>query len=269
MDDGVKSMPWQEVLYDIMYEHVASGTPLPEDQRSADWRFFLPQRRWKNALVIGGGWGAVPVALAEMCDRVVVLESDPEKVKMLARRGVNIGNLEPRELPPSWKLHRSAVLYDLISVSVDHPDGLAGVLRFVAGAINERGYLQVQLANRYGFRNVLGLQKSAKHEIGCRRIFKLLHESGYRNVQVYCPLPRVSGVPLFYLPLEHRQSWRSFFQNIFPLFAAVSPEVKRNYRIEYAVAKFCVRLALVLRLEGLAKYIAPGFLVIAQRDPRA
>ena len=144
------------------------------------------------------------------------------------------------------------------------------IARRIHGLLKEGGRVYFSLGNRLAFQHLFGLVKDQttlpSHTIyGYRHI---LQEEDFSEIQFYAPLPHHDGVPLFYVPLEDNRALTFFFRNIFPLFEMVTPEVKRAYAFEYAIAKMGVRLALVLRLTGLTKIFVPGFSVLAKKAAR-
>jgi hypothetical protein len=58
---------------------------------------------------------------------------------------------------------------------------------------------------------------------------------------------------------------RYFFSHVFPLFEMVSPEVKKQYGVQYVIAKLMVRLAVWLRFSPAAKFFFSGYLLVATR----
>ncbi|MDA2912733.1 hypothetical protein MYX77_02020 [Acidobacteriia bacterium AH_259_A11_L15] len=136
--------------------------------------------------------------------------------------------------------------------------------------MNEGGIVYLSLGNRLAFQHLFRRGKNGSslplHTIyGYRRI---LEAEGFSEFQFYAPLPHYDGIPLFYVPLEDTHALNFFLRHIFPLLETVSPEVRRAYAFEYAVAKIGVRLALLFKLTGLAKVFVSGFSIIAKKAAR-
>lgn len=265
---------WETALYNLNREQLAKCGIIQEDQRCADWRYLLPLNSKSDLLLLGSGWGAIPVALSEVCRSVYAVDSSWEKTKFLDIRRIQQGkdNLFPingrcdSELPfPDGSFNAVAVneLQGKWRRSQTFPKAIRAFYRL----LKEDGILYLSLRNRLSFQGLLrGNDKPAssiRYSIfGYKAI---LREEGFSKIQFYAPLPRQDGIPLFYIPLMGDLPMKFFFRNIFPLFEAVSPEVKKAYGFQYAVAKLAVRLNLHLGLTSLAKVFVPGFMIIAEK----
>ena len=267
---------WETALYDFTKAQVARDGTVPEDQRTADWKYLLPLNNDSVALVIGCGWSTVPFALSETCAKVYTIDSIWHKIAFLniRKRQQGIDNLYPIYVSGSLDFPFPEKRFDFVAVrnfqwGATQSIQLRDVVRSVNGLLREGGVAYFSLGNRWGFQQLLRRNKNTSsptlplHTIfGYRHILQV---EGFSEIQFYAPLPHYDGVPLFYVPLEDTQAMSFFFRNIFPLFEAVSPEVKRAYAFEYVVAKMGVRLALLFRLTGLAKVFVPGFSIIAKK----
>ena len=269
-----ESHGWDTAFYDYCKAQVASGGTVPEDPRVADWRYLLPLNRDTRALVLGCGWGAVPIALAETCGTVFAADPAWEKIAFLnvRRRQQRIDNLYPVHVRDGLDLPFAGNYFDMVSVRgfqwrAAQSVRVRDVVRRVHGLLREGGIAYLSLGNRLGFQHLFRQGRNGSfmslHTIyGYRRI---LQAEGFAGICFYAPLPHYEGIPLFYVPLEEAQALNFFFRNLFPLFEMVSPEVKQAHAFQYAVAKMGVRLALLFKLTSLTKGFFPGFSVIAKK----
>ena len=265
---------WKKAFYEFSKAEIGSGGTVPEDQRIADWKYLLPLNRDTRALVFGCGWGTVAVALSEICGTVGVIDSDCEKLSFLngRKKQQRIDNLYPIYVKDRSGFPFSESSFDLVSVGghswgVNQPVEVRDIVRDAHGLLKDGGTVYLSFRNRLAFQDLLKWGKSSAPfrlhtAYGYRRI---LQAEGFSEIQFYAPLPRYDGIPLFYLPLENSHALNFFLRNIFPLFEMVSPEVKRAYAMEYAVAKLGVRLTLLFRLATLAKIFVPGFNIVAKK----
>jgi SAM-dependent methyltransferase len=93
----------------------------------------------------------------------------------------------------------------------------------------------------------------------------VMEREGFSEIDFYAPLPFYDGIPLFYLPLNDKRAMRYFFEHNFQLFEMVSPEVKKQYGLQYTLAKTAVKCALPLGLTGLSRHFLSGFAVFARK----
>jgi len=274
--DGVERGEWQSVLYDLSRDQRQPGEPFHADPRMADWQYFLPLDGSQQVLVFGVGWGTIPVALSGTCRRVYAVDPAPQrlaflKARLCQQRISNVTLIQARDLSA---LPFAGASFDLITL-VDQtaqvhrePASLRDALQTAHSLLKESGAFCLAAGNRLGFHRLLGRRKSAGdrslHTLqGYRR---LLMKVGFSTVESYAPLPFYDGIPLFYLPLGQGPVMSFFLRNVFPLFEAVSPEVKRSYALEYAVARAVVRLTLRCRLERLISLFLSGFILVARRE---
>ncbi len=280
-DDEIKQVlrvaesdSWSVALYEYVKKRVEKGDTVTEDQRIADWRYLLPLHRDSYALVLGSGWGTVPIALAETCGRVYAIDSTWEKIAFVnaRRKQQGIDNLYPVYMKGVSSLPFPEKFFDLITMvdfqrHATRSVRFREIVRYLYCLLKEGGRIYFSVDNRLAFQHLFRLVKANAtlpiHTIyGYRHI---LQEEGFSEIRFYAPLPHYDGIPLFYLPLESSEALNYFFQNIFPLFEMVSPEVKKQYGFQYKLAKIGVRLTLIFRLTNLAKFLVPGFSIIATK----
>jgi len=299
-----KSKDWITAIYDYLKLKAIRDYVIIGDERRADWKYLLPLGKDSIALDLGCGWGAIAVALSKMCGKVYAMDATWERISFLniRKKQQKIDNLFPIHggdqlefpFPPSY--------FDLISMvgvlewigtwyahGTPH-DAQMEALRCVYYHLKNNGYLYIGIENRFGFQYLLGgkdhnglpfvsiLPRFMANLISKRfagepyttyqySIYgykKMLQKVGFSEIKFYAPLPQYR-TPLFYIPLENVNILNYFFKNIFPLFDMVSPEVKKYYTFPYKVAKIGVKIALLFKLTGLAKFFVPGFSIIAKK----
>ena len=272
-----ESVGWDVALFEYTKSQVARGRSLLEDRRAADWIYFLPFKSNSIALSIGCGWGTVPIALSETCARVYAIDPEWERIKFLdiRKKQQRIDNLFPIYVSGCLDLPFSQGQFDFVSVSVKgfrwcatEPISFRKIVQRVYDLLKKDGIAYLSLGNRLAFQDLLWRNRKSSASLPLHTIFgyrRILKEEGFSDIHFYAPLPHHNGIPLFYLSLENTEALNYFFQNIFPLFEMASPEVKKQYGLQYKLVKIGVRLALIFRLTNLAKYFVPGFSIIATK----
>jgi len=272
-----ESSGWDVASFEYAKSRIAKGSMPVEDQRMADWKYLLSLNNKSSALVLGCGWGTVPIALSEICENVYAIDTVWEKIVYLnilvGQHRIN--NLYPIYVSDRYEIPFPKRYFNLITVreyqwSTGQPVSFRGIVRRVYNLLSEEGVVSFSIGNRLAFQYLLRRteknDRSHFHNIfGYKHI---LQEEGFSDIQFYAPLPDYDGIPLFYVPVENNKAMAYFFHNIFPLFEMVSPEVKRLYAFDYKIAKIAVRLALSSRLTSLAKFFVPGFIIIAKKQER-
>ncbi len=264
---------WQADLYEMAREQLRQGGALREDPRTADWLYFLALNGSEDALVLGVDWGTVPVLLARACRKVWAIDVDSGRLSFLASRlkEQGITNVELLCAQGFGELPFKAASFDLMaagdSVSGFDAEPFRTRLAVACGLLRDGGLLCLHVGNRLGFQRVL--KPGAREEkrpwhtaYGYRR---MLRKAGFVDIQGYAPLPYYNKLPLFYVPLGQRAALSFFLRNIFPLFEAVSPEVKSAHALEYAGARAAVRVASICRLEGLMRFFFSGFIFVSRK----
>lgn len=279
-DNRRPDVRWQETLFEIGKERLASGLPLPDDDRVADYSYLLPlpAGRPLDALVIGGSWGILPARLAEWCRSVQVVSQNTEYTALLQQR-ILTGNNDGISVVKSSSLFPSAFgdeRFDLVGYG-----GWSGSAQerisfraFAAEAhrlLKRGGVFFCTIGNRWSLqrwlrKNVITEPFRLMTLFGYRMA---LRSAGFEAITAYGPLPRHDGIPLCFLPLGGLSDMQCFIDRVFPLFDMVSPESKRAYAIEYRLAKCAVKLGQLFHVTTLMKYFLSGFLLIAQKPERS
>lgn len=263
---------WQTALYDFSISRVLQSLPVPEDQRIADWTYFAPLTDQSSALIIGCGWGEVPITLSKRCHHVTAVDSLPERVDFLKvrQKQQRIDNLEVHLLTEDWTLPFPDASFDFVCVG-PQPARSGAFLPFKKAAqrvyqlLKDDGAAFFSAGNRW---SVASLHSRTQNGVLSRHTLfgyrSILKKCGFADIQAYAPLPYYDGIPLMNLPLDEPHAIRFFFRHIFPLFEMVSPESKKAYA-EYAAARFGVRLLRIFGLESISKYFLTGFSLRAQK----
>lgn len=267
---------WDRAFFDFMKRCILEGGAPLEDERVGDWKYLVSLSSEGKALVLGCGWGAVPIALSEACGKVYAVDSSWNKIALLdiRRRHLGIGNLCPVYTPSGLALPFQEGYFDLISVRDFHwgevqPTPFREASRHVYQLLKGGGIAYWSVANRLAFHHLFGKKRGMSPVLHTFFGYKhILKEQGFTDIQFYAPLPYYDGIPLFYVPLEDIGAINFFFRNIFPLFETVSPEVKRAFALEYAIAKMGARLVLFFKLARITKVFVTGFGIIAKKPLR-
>ena len=259
---------WKITLFDEAKKRVLKGEPLPEDSRCTDWQYYLPLHQIETSLVLGAGKGTLPMALAETLQKVYVVDSDQEALHFLETRSKQQGktNIHLVHLKDEQDFPFSANQFDLVVCQkTDSPFSKA--LEKIHPLLKKGGYLFVPFKNSLGFDQLFdGRNSSQKMDHGNPfRLKKLLKKLGFEIAEWFVPLPQASGIPLFTVPFSSTEAWNFFLKSLFPLFAAVSPEVKQMYGKKYLFAQKMAWLVSKTGLINLAKFFAPGFTLLAKK----
>ena len=265
---------WQQAWFEFNAERTRRGEPLAEDDRAADWTLLLRLKSDASVLVIGCEWATAALTLARRCSRVYATDGAAERVEFLKVRAAqqNVTNIETAAAPARLENRFAGGPFDLIVIR-DVPEGwptsLPILIEALKADLKPDGMLFMSVTNSWC--PLFWLSRSVPSRIptqsliGCKR---QLERAGFGHNKTYGPLPRHWGVSLFHVPLDRSEAVGFFFKKIFPLFEAVSPEVKRGFALEFALAKIAARAAGLPGAARLIKYFLPGFHVIAERNPK-
>jgi SAM-dependent methyltransferase len=295
---------WQTAVYDVLNPPGSKVHATVGDERRVDWKFLLPLSRESRALDLGCGWGAAALTLAETCGQVVAMDATWERVRFLdiRRRQQSIGNLHPIHGGDTLTFPFPDGYFDLVVLvgvlewfGESYPDlppraAQLKALRNLRLLLKSGGYLYVAIENRFGYDYLMGrpdhnglpfvglLPRRLADWVSRRRTGrpfrtyqysmwgyrKLLREAGFDRIQFYGDLPQYRH-PHFYIPLEGSQVFDYFLAYLWESFERGTPERAREYRWAYRLANAGLRVARCLRIAGMARYMVPGFSIIAQR----
>jgi SAM-dependent methyltransferase len=268
--DRARSVGWQQAFFEYGREAALRGEMPQEDQRSADWRYLLRTPPNARALVIGCGFGAVPIALAEMGMEVWVVDSSLSRASLLdlrrrEQRTPRLRIAAVARLDALPFVHRE---FDFVCLQpAEEPktaDELRLLLRTVGRLLKPGGQIYTGQRNRWSFQRVLRPWRRSGvgplSPLGYRRLFRA---EGFSEVLLYAPLPQHGGIPLFYVPVDNPSALAFFLNDVFPLFNTVSPEVRGRFGLEYAVARYGSIVVRRLGVARFARHFVPGVCIIA------
>lgn len=247
-----------------------------DDARAADWTYLV--RVGPDSRVLLTGWPLLvsAMALAGRVREVWVLAGEEDATLVaLWREGTETANVHVVQGNLRDGLPFREGMFDLVSIGHDAEpsDGIGMTFSELAHAamrvLRANGTAHFVVGNWLWPARLIGggARESGLPQrsiVGYRRVLQRVRFAG---VKVFAPLPRHTRTPLCYLPLESRSAIESFMRDLFPLFAAVSPEVKRAYAVEYWLARMGVWLISAAHLGGLLKFLVPGYCILAQRVP--
>jgi len=296
---------WQTAIYDVLNPAGTEVHATIGDERRADWKYLLPLSPESRVLDLGCGWGAAALALAKTCGQVVAMDATWERVHFLdiRRRQQGFGNLYPIHGGDTLAFPFPDGYFDLVVLvgvlewfGESYPDlppraVQLKALRNLQTLLKPGGYLYIAIENRLGYDYLMGrpdhnglpfvglLPRRLADWVSQRRTGqpfrtyqysmwgyrKLLRGAGFDQIQFYGDLPQYRH-PHFYIPLGGSQAFDYFLAYLWESFKQGTPERAHEYRWAYWLANAGVRLARHLRVASLARYIVPGFSIIAQRS---
>lgn len=295
---------WTTAIYDYLKLKSIRDYVIVGDERRADWRYLLPLSQDSVALDLGCGWGAIAIALSEICGSVIAMDATWERISFLniRKEQQKIENLFPIHGGDQLEFPFYDNYFDLVSmvgvlewigtwyINAKPRDAQITALKKICSLLKKGGYLYIGIENRFGYQYLVGAKDHnglpfvsilprllanfvsklftgeayTTYQYSIYGYKKILWEAGFSEIQFFSPLPQYR-TPLFYLPLSSNKALNYFFEYIFPLFDMVSPEVKKDYALQYKIAKIGVRLVLLLKITGLAKFFVPGFSILAKK----
>lgn len=272
--DLAKKKGWQSALYDHNKVRVANGKYPLDDQRRGDWRFYLPFQDSDKVLMIGLGFGSVGAALSYQCSQVYAVDDNWAKLffNNIRKKQQNINNFYLAYVRDFNKLPFTESHFDFISAAKQNftygrSVKFSNLAKEVYKLLKEKGHVRFNVPNKFSLQSFLNKKYFLfKKDIYTLKGYKkLLEKIGFKNIKFYAPLPRYNGIPLFYLDLYDKRILQYFFEDIFSLFEMVSPEVKKQFGLEYSIAKFGVKLIKQLHMHSLVKYFVSGYEIIASK----
>ncbi len=268
---------WEAAFFDLCKEKTAKNEAPPEDQRMADWRFFLSLPPQAKALIIGSGLGTIPISLTGACQKVYVADASQDRINFLRLRKEQQGleALSPMQVLDLEELGFLKSSLDFVSINPGEQramikeKNLSQTITCLAEFIQPGGTLHLMLENRFSLQGWMRRRRRnhLSHSLPYYR--RILAEQGFRDLEIYAPLPNFDGVPLFYLPLGSSQIIHFFLEKILPLIEMVSPETKKAYALEYRMAKVALGLAARFKLGFLLPYFVSGYCIIARKEKNA
>lgn len=294
---------WKTAIYDVLQLNDKRDFNIIGDERRADWRYLLPLQADSTVLDLGCGWGAIAIALTKTYQKVVAMDPTWERLKFLSIRkkqqqidnlylvhgGTNLGFPFPNNY---FNLISMIGVLEWLAWGQDkNPRQVQkNALKKIWHLLKKDGFLYIGIENRFGYNYLLGtkdhnglrfislmprflanfISKKFKEEPYTNYQYsllgytKLLKQAGFSKIEFFAPLPQYR-LPFFYLPLDNKNSLRYFFNNLFYLFETATPEMKKNYGLQYKIAKAGMKLIPSSLLSFLIKFINPGFCIIAKK----
>ena len=273
------------------------------DERRGDWKYLLPLSKNSVVLDFGCGWGAISLALSRVCGKVIAMDANWERIKFLSlvKKQQKIDNIFPVHGGREIDIPFQDGYFDLVSMvgvlewlawkKNGNPQKIQlDFLKRISRLIKKGGHLYIGIENRFGFNYILGgrdhnrlrfvslmprsiasfLSKKitgepyTTYQYSIFGYKKLLMEAGFSKVEFFLPLPQYRA-PFYYIPFNNTNAFNYFLDTIFPLLETASPETKKAYGFQYKTAKAGAKIVSFLKLTSLARFIAPGFSIIAKK----
>lgn len=259
---------WAEALYEENKHRFQSSEDLfIQSPRAFDWTLYLLSlETFKSALVVGEDYGSLSLILAELFDHVTVSHHNPDVLRLIQARASEekITNLTFIDISAEDPFRFTPHSFDFITVQ-SVPISIKEMIHAYSPYLKSGGYLRLVLENRWSYKKLLSFKLRSNNTRTFNGYKQILSQNGFQIKEAFFPVPSHVGIPMFYLPVENDPSIRFFLRHIFPLFDAVSPEMKKKYYLEYALAKCTVRLILMTGTIRLLTYFLPGFMIFSEK----
>jgi SAM-dependent methyltransferase len=302
--ETAKTQGWQRAIYDVLNPAGSEVHATVGDERRADWKYLLPLSPESRVLDLGCGWGAAALALAEICGQVVAMDATWERVHFLDIRRCQQGidNLYPLHGGDTLTFPFPEGYFDLVVLvgvlewfGESYPDlpphkAQLKALCNLRSLLKPGGHLYIAIENRFGYDYLMGrpdhngipfvglLPRPLADWVSRRRTGrpfrtyqyslwgyrKLLRAAGFEQIQFYGDLPQYRH-PHFYIPLQGSHIFHYFLTHLWEAFKQGTPGRASEYRRAYRLADVGLWITRSLRVIGLARYVVPGFSIIAQR----
>jgi len=300
-----ESQGWRAVYYDhLRRRYTKAELGIIGDERRADWAFLADVGRDSACLDIGTGWGAVAIGLSGLCGEVHAIDATWERLRMmvLRRDQERIENLFPAYGGADLQFPFPQNSFDLVSLvgvlewiprwkcDLSPEACQLEALRAARGLLKPRGQVYVAIENRTGYNYIMGrrdhngvrfvsLMPRVAADIVSRAVTgagyrtyqytwlgyeKLLKRAGFDEIEFYITVPNYRD-PYVYVPMDDPAAQEYFLRELFDTFTLISPERKREYRLEWLAARAALRIGRALPLAALLKWIAPGFGILARK----
>jgi SAM-dependent methyltransferase len=274
--DTTERFGWQQGLFN--YRAFGLSSPdagmVDEDERSADWVYMLRSKPGQKALVIGPGLGTIPFRMAGLGLHVYTIDcaSGPSRFINAVCRERKIKNICPAVIDTAMELPFLKNTFDAVIFrnysEYNTLSGFQGLLKKSLELLKPGGQAAFYVNNTMSplgmFRESDGSKARSKTFSGYR---KALKTAGFFTLEILAPLPSVRGIPLFMLPLSKKQTLTFFLKMLFPLFATVSPEVKKRYGVIYDLGKIAAYSLQKLHGAWMVPWFCPGYLILARAQP--
>ena len=255
----------------------------------ANWHFFLPLSKEANVLDVGSGLGTISQSLSYYCQRVVAMETVPErlffsKVRFMQEKIQNIqlvrANVMDLPFPDDYfdLVIMNGVLewVGLSDCKIEPRELQLIALKNIQRVLKKAGYLYIGIENRYGYNFFLGridhsylrytsvlprriadIYSRLKKNQGYRTYTysysgyrKLLNQAGFKSIKFFCPVPHYNNPDIIF---KLKKSSLNHFIDQF----IVSKYFKKR------IIRFLVK---TLSSLDLVKYIVGDYIIFTQKD---
>lgn len=258
-------------FFELCRDLAASGAPLAEDERMADWIYLVPVGADRDALVIGAGWGFSAVGLAERCREVFVVDNSRDRLDHLSAlaQARKLDRIRAIWLPVEDQLPVEEQSFDLVHLAPSYwpcssRRATRNWLKSIFRLVQPGGTVHLSLPNRWAFPGLAARPKRSS-AFSLSEYKQLLSQEGFSNISFFAPLPRFDGVPLIVLPLGESGAVEFFITKLVPLIESVSTEVKKREGFVLLAARLGLRVARLLPAERPLGLFTSGFTVIATK----
>lgn len=266
---------WDVAAHDVMRATDHRAYRLAIDEYGSQLRFLLPLTNQSRILVLRCGWGPVAFNLATWTNSVIAMDSRIEYLRFVSARASQTacdnlaalqGGLTPG-LPLADRVFDAVILVN----ALEHvePDGnlppivvQKALLEDVRRVLTPEGWLLLAIANRLGFfRPDTG--DSSPHLGTFWGYRRLIHRAGFGHIQFHAPLPSHQE-PYVMLPLDRWQVLDHFVDGLLTSQDYRSKLQERGMGSAYSLARTMWRIGRQLRVTGIARFVVPSYLILAQ-----
>jgi aminoglycoside phosphotransferase (APT) family kinase protein len=183
---------WEDTLQDMV------------DPTRTGWRFLLDLHPGAQVLVLGPSWGAAPLALAQSCGRVVLLDGSPDRLRLVGEqaRGLGIENLTLASIVDPLRLPLADASIEIVVVpaieewfSAVAPDrgvpptcGM-DLLHEIRRVLVRDGQVWLGTHNRSGIGRVLGACRPKGASFSAATLPPAAAAAGFTQVELFSPVP--------------------------------------------------------------------------------
>jgi len=259
------------------------------NESRSDWRYLLPLRTDSLVLDAGCGWGAVTLALSEVC-QVVAIDYRPERMQFVSIRmeqeqidAISLACANVRQMPFDDNYFDAVILNGVLewvgegSAEHDPQTEQQIVLQEIHRVLKAGGALYIGIENRIGYPYFFGKRDEHSnlrfatllpralanayskvvrktpyqtYTHGYRGYQNLLTQTGFATSEFHIPLPNYRS-PSYILPFHHRGITDYYLDNL--LILASTRRV-----VFYTISKFLLTL-------GIWRYFPHSYSILAYK----
>ena len=271
--NDLNNISWQESLLRKHTHKEKLNRQDFEDLRSADWQYYLPINNCGSALIFGSGLGVIPIALSKQYSNILVLDNNQKKIELLKKRikSSSLTNVHTSLISSIKNLSLKDKSFDMVfwnaNNTFDKSLNAKSIVSFVSQYVKDNGILCISLRNHYSLIDRIFSDSDLldNNSIKLKQCKSILNNLSYHLICILCPLPHIKGIPLFYIPTDNNDCLNYFLRVLSVRFLGISPELKRFYKIEYALTKIVIMICNFFSLGSIIKYFLPGYMIIAEK----